>query len=128
MSGFRTSMALAMAFASRRFSLWSFFPLLATLSISAGDNITKWHLRASFLISWANCLRLWGVRSFESFTPRAVSLGKSSSFRRTPAMARGPMMGPRPASSTPAMSILVAFFVCLLFLSLTVFVSVRLFF
>jgi len=108
MSGFRTSMALAMAFASRRFSLWSLFPLLATLSISAGDNITTWYLRASFVISWASCLRLRGVRSFESFTPRAASLGRSSSLRRMPAMARGPMMGPRPASSTPAMSIFTA--------------------
>jgi len=60
-----------------------------------------------FVICVARVWRFLGERSFESFTPILVRRGRFSSFIRTPAMTSGPMMQPRPASSIPAISMVV---------------------
>src|SRR3989304_7469394 len=53
-------------------------------------------------ISTASASLFFDDKSFESFTPNRVRIGILSSLIRTPAMTKGPITQPRPASSTPA--------------------------
>ncbi len=100
-----------MVCASSLFSLWCFLLLFTAWSICFGVSFMMWY-SAIWVIFVARASRFLGERSFESFTPNWARRGRFSSFIRTPAMTSGPMMQPRPASSTPAICMLVLRLVC----------------
>ena len=112
MSGFRVFIICVMVCASSLFSLCSFLWLSTAWSISFGESFMMSCFSVSWVIFVARVWRFFGERSFESFTPSWVRRGRFSSFIKTPAMTSGPMMQPRPASSMPAINMLVLRLVC----------------
>ncbi len=64
---------------------------------------------ATCLIFADRLVRVCGVRSLESLTPKPASSLVWSSLTIIPAMIKGPIIGPRPASSIPAIQSVTSF-------------------